>query len=298
MPRRFTDTSLRFPSVMHMKLPFHNIAIVGVGLIGGSLGLAIKKRSPGTQILGVGRNQNRLEMALRLGAIDAFRIDFDLGLKDQDLVVLATPVEHILDTLPSLGKSLNSGAIVTDVGSTKRAICKKAWESLPPHAEFIGGHPVAGRETVGVENSDADLFLNAPYVICPRPEGESKNVEHLRLLAEAIGAQPMIMSAEEHDVAMSYVSHLPQILSTALANLSVPEHVAISGSGFRDMIRLAGSPYSIWESILSTNRENIDMALETFIERLRTMRSALKDKGLAEEFLSAANTFRMVHKRR
>jgi prephenate dehydrogenase len=280
-----------------MDVPFHNIAIVGVGLIGGSLGLAIKKRLPETRILGVGRNQSHLEMALRRGAIDDFRSSHDYELEGQDLVILATPVENILAALPSLGEHLASGAIVTDVGSTKRAICEMAWRSLPNHAEFIGGHPVAGLETTGVENSDADLFVDAPYVICPKGGAGSDNVKRLRILVEAIGARPVIMSAEEHDVAMSYVSHLPQILSTALASLSIPEHVAISGSGLRDMIRLAASPYSIWESIFATNRENIDKALENFIERLQTMRSALREKGLAQEFSRAANVFRLVDRR-
>jgi prephenate dehydrogenase len=282
-----------------MGIPFHNIAIIGVGLIGGSLGLAIKKRWPGTCILGVGRNQDRLEMAVRLGAIDSYRTGGNCELKDQDLVILATPVENILATLSSssLGEHLASGTIVTDVGSTKRAICEKAWETWPDHAEFIGGHPVAGRETLGVENSDADLFVNAPYVICPRDETGSDSVERLRFLAEAIGAQPVIMSAQEHDIAMSYVSHLPQIISTALAGLSLPEHVAVSGSGFRDMVRLAGSPYAIWESIFATNNENIDRALDVFIERLQMMRSALRDKGLAEQFSKAAEVFRMVNRR-
>jgi prephenate dehydrogenase len=299
LQRRFAGILPRFQRVIKsMELPFQNVAIVGVGLIGGSLGLAIKKRLPGTHILGVGRNQDRLEMALQLGAIDDFRAGCDCGLEDQNLIILATPVENILAALPSLGKHLASGAIVTDVGSTKRAICNNAWGLLPHNVEFIGGHPVAGREAVGVENSHADLFVNAPYVICPGPGTASDNVERIRSLVETIGAQPVIMSAEEHDIAMSYVSHLPQILSTALADLSAPEHVAVSGSGFRDMVRLAGSPYSIWESILGTNRENIDKALEDFIERLQTMRSALKDKGLAEEFSRAGKMFRMVNKRR
>ena len=281
-----------------MDLSFHNITIIGVGLIGGSLGLAIKKRSPGTHILGVGRNQDRLEVALRRGAIDDFYAGHDYRLANQDLVILATPVENILATLPSLGEHLASGAIVTDVGSTKRAICEMAWRSLPSQVEFIGGHPVAGREGLGVENSDADLFANAPYVICPKFGSGSHNIERLRFLAELIGAQPVIMSAEEHDVALSYVSHLPQLISTALAGMSNPEHVELCGSGFRGLIRLAASSYSIWESIFATNRDNIDKALEDFMEHIQWMRSALRDKGLAEEFSRAAKVFKLANRRR
>jgi len=280
-----------------MAIPFNKIAIVGVGLVGGSLGLAIKKRSHGTRILGVGRSRDRLEIAARLGAIDSYRTGCDCELEDQELIILATPVENILAVLPSLGKHLASGAVVTDVGSTKQAICEKAWHWLPGYAEFIGGHPVAGRETLGVENSDADLFVNAPYVICPKAGTGSGNVERLSLFAASIGARPVIMSAEEHDMAMSFVSHLPQMLSTALAGLSMPEYIAVSGSGFLDMVRLAGSPYSVWESIFATNNENIDRALEVFIKHLQMMRSALKCKGLAEEFSKAANIFRMVNGR-
>jgi prephenate dehydrogenase len=280
-----------------MELPFRNIAIVGVGLIGGSLELAIKKRLPGAHILGVGRNREHLQTGLRLGAIDDFRVGHDCALEDQNLVILATPVENILAELPSLGRRLASGAVVTDVGSTKRVICEKAWASLPDHMEFIGGHPVAGREIPGVENSDADLFVNATYVICPKPGIASNNVDRLRLLAHTLGARPVIVSAEAHDVAISYVSHLPQLLSTALAGLTSPEHAAISGSGFRDMVRLAGSPYAIWESIFATNRDNIDRALEDFMNHLQMTRSALRDNGLAEEFSRAAKMFEMINKR-
>jgi prephenate dehydrogenase len=299
LQRPFTGILPKFECMVnYMEMPFRNVAVVGVGLIGGSLGLAFRKLFSKVHILGVGRNKERLEVAMRLGAIDDYRAGCDCALNDRDLVILATPVEHILDTLPALGKHLAPGAVVTDVGSTKRSICRKAWESLPEYVEFIGGHPVAGREVLGVENSDAKLFANASYIFCPRPGIKSENVELLHSLALAIGARPSILTPDEHDRAMSYVSHLPQLLSTALAGISISEHVAICGSGFRDMVRLAGSPYSIWESIFATNRDNIDKALEVFIEHLQMMRSALNDTDLADEFSRAANTFRMVQKLR
>jgi prephenate dehydrogenase len=281
--------------VIPMEIPFRSVAVIGVGLIGGSLGLALKKRLSDSHILGVGRNRERLELALRMGAVDDIRVGSDCELKDCDLIVLATPVEHILSTLPGLGCHLASGTVVTDVGSTKRTICGEAWRCLPDYVEFIGGHPVAGREVLGVENGDADLFAGAPYVLCPRAGVGTGNVERLKTLAAALGARPMIMDADEHDQAIAFVSHLPQMLSTALAGISRPEHVAISGSGFRDMVRLAGSPYSVWESILATNGDHIDRALEVFLEYLQTMRISLRKNNLAQEFSRAADVFRMVH---
>ncbi len=271
-----------------MYRPFNTIGIVGVGLIGGSLGLALKKSDPGVRILGIGRDAANLEVARRMGAVDAYALGPDDSLSACDLVILATPVEQILASLPALGDRLKGGTLVTDVGSTKRRICEQAWSCLPNSIEFIGGHPVAGREVSGVENSLANLFDGAPYVLCPRPGPATDNLSRLRSLVEQLGAKPIIMDPGEHDQAITWVSHLPQLLSTALANVSAGRGVEIAGSGFRDMIRLAASPYSVWKGIVESNTDNIDAALKSFIEGLERMRLALKQGRLSEEFESAA----------
>ena len=246
--------------------------------------MAIKKGAPRTQVLGVGRDASRLRLARDMGAVDDFAIDGVDALRQCDLVVLATPVEHIISTLETLGDRLSPGTVVTDAGSTKRQICHSAWDRLPASMEFIGGHPVAGRELTGVENSLSDLFKNAAYVICPRPGVGSENLARLESLIGLMGARSVIMTAEDHDKAIARVSHLPQLLSTALADASSSWEIKVSGSGLRDMLRLAGSSYSVWGGILESNADNIDLALEEFILRLQQMREALRDGRLADTF--------------
>ncbi len=275
-------------------MPFRKVGIFGVGLIGGSLGLALKRLIPPPFVLGVGRDSGRLEIARRMGAIDGWRTESGAELGDCDLVVLATPVEHILSVLPNLGGRVRPGSVVTDVGSTKHRICAEAWRLLPPEVEFIGGHPIAGREVAGVENCVENLFRGAPYVLCPRQDGSEANLLEVRHLVEGLGARPYVMSSEEHDRAIATLSHLPQLLSTALANVSGKERLELAGSGLRDMTRLAGSPYSVWESILATNGENIDRALGELIEHLLHVRSALRHGNLAEEFAGALEIHRKL----
>jgi len=278
-----------------MDIPFNKIGIVGVGLIGGSLGLALKKDAPTLRILGIGRMAERLDLARRMGALDEYATDLE-ALRDCDLVILATPVESILDLLEKIGGHLHHAAVVTDVGSTKRVICERAWRALPASVEFIGGHPVAGREVAGVENSLPGLFRGAPYVLCPRPGVGCLNLGRMQTVVEILGARLFVMTPEEHDSAIAWVSHLPQIISTALANVAGDQRTDISGSGLRDMLRLAGSPYSIWQGIFQTNRDNIDCALEQFIRYLERVRILLRDGSVSAEFGRAVEINRKIRK--
>ncbi len=267
-----------------METAFQRVGIVGVGLIGGSLGLAIKERAPQVQVLGIGRDAARLKQACDMGAVDDFVIDSADALRRCDLVVLATPIEHILSTLESIGDRLSPGTVVTDAGSTKRRICCLAWDRLPASVEFIGGHPVAGRELTGVGNSLPGLFRNAAYILCPQPGAASENLVRLESLVGLTGARSVIMSPEDHDKAMARVSHLPQLLSTALADAANSWELQISGTGLRDMLRLAGSSYSVWSSILDSNADHIELALEEFISYLQEMQGALRDGKLSDTF--------------
>jgi prephenate dehydrogenase len=272
-----------------MQPLFQNVGIAGVGLIGGSLGWALRKADPRINVLGIGRDRARLEVALRMKTVSEIATDLSAAVKDCDLIVLATPVERIFEMLAEISPYVTPGAVITDVGSTKRRICDEAAKHLPASVEFIGAHPVAGKEVAGVENSSADLFRNAPYVLCPPAEAGSQNLEKLRLMAESVGARPVIMSADEHDRTMAWLSHVPQLISTALANLGGRERIEISGSGFRDMTRLAASPYSVWKAIIDTNSDNIDFALKALILHLEKMRAGLKGGSfLPEEFEKAA----------
>jgi len=277
-----------------MGTSFERVGIWGVGLIGGSLGMAIKRAAPETHVLGLGRDAARLRRAREMGAIDAFELDGLRVLRDCDLIILATPIEHILLALESLGNHLAQGAVVTDAGSTKRRICSLAWDRLPSTVEFIGGHPVAGREVTGVENSLATLFEKAPYVLCPGPRSVPGNLSRLRSLVGLLGARPVIMTPEDHDRAIARVSHLPQLLSTVLANFTDVRDTEIAGSGLRDMLRLAGSSYSVWKGIFDTNPDNIDLALEDFVRYLQTIRDAMRDGSLSAHFENAQACYRKI----
>ncbi|MBI4484024.1 MAG: prephenate dehydrogenase [Acidobacteria bacterium] len=271
------------------------ITIVGVGLIGGSLGLALKAAHPGWRILGVGRHQDSLEKAVQRGAIDGYALEVSQGIAESDLVFLATPIREIIRLLKGIGGFLKPGSLVTDVGSTKRVICETAREFLPLEVRFVGGHPLAGREIAGIEHARADLFHGCAYALCPERTSESQLEEIVR----DIGAEPVLLEAHRHDEIVAYSSHLPQFISTALGRLLHGELSAparkLAGTGLKDMVRLAGSPYEIWQDILDTNRDNILKALQNYQEVLEELRESLKiEVELGEEFLRANKFYRLL----
>jgi prephenate dehydrogenase len=277
--------------------PFRRIVIVGVGLIGGSFGAGVRRRFPGVHVRGIGRAAERLEIALRRGAIDDFRVGLGReGLADRDLVLLAAPIEQVLADLETLGDLVAPGTVVSDVGSTKREICARARQKLPAGVRFVGGHPMAGKEVTGIEHSDPDLLAGAPYVLCPA-EGAEEALVRLRALVEGLGARPVVLAAEAHDAAVGWISHLPQLLSTALADVvlrsGIPpgELLPLAGGGFRDMVRLAGSSYDVWRSILETNVENVDAALGAAIACLADMRRQLGSSALDGHFERARKLY-------
>jgi prephenate dehydrogenase len=247
------------------------IAIVGVGLIGGSFALALRRAGLAARFIGVS-SPRTVERALALGVIDD-ALPLEVAAEQCDVLYLAQPIAQILETIDGLA-ALRSGALVTDAGSTKRTIMSRA-RSLP---RFVGGHPMAGKESRGVESADADLFQGRPYVLTePDP--------WLMEWIPRIGARPVILSAEHHDRLVALTSHLPQLVSTALASEigAEPETSRVAGPAAIDLTRLALSPYDIWRDIFSTNTESIDAALSAFIRRLEGLRSQLRS-GLHAEF--------------
>lgn len=271
------------------------MAIVGLGLLGGSFGLALKKAGFAGQIVGFARRDETRKQALRLGAVDQEFADVNDAVNGADLVILATPVAVILDQLPRLHPYLSPQALITDVGSTKRRICAIAAEFYVHGPLFLGGHPMAGKERSGLENADAHLFENARYVLTPlKPEDlHDPRVTAFHALVTAIGARPVITEPARHDRAVAYLSHLPQLLSSGLASL-IDEKQAVedlvlevAATGFRDVTRLADSPYSVWRDICLTNTENIQMALDALIQKLESIKLHLGDRELEREFLAA-----------
>jgi len=278
-----------------MDINFRQVSIIGLGLIGGSWGLALKKHGLAVRRTGFGR-ASTVARALAVGAVDEGTDDLGRAVRDADLIILAAPVGAILDCIPRLKDVASSRALVTDVGSTKRLICERARESFVDGPLFLGGYPLAGKERAGVENADATLFTNARYVLTPLEGGllEDPRVKAFISLVTAIGARPHIMDPARHDRALAFLSHLPQLLSSALASVIAEESletrlpVELAASGFRDVTRLAESPYSVWRDICLTNIENIQQALEALVEKLEFMKQHLSDHELEREFQQAS----------
>lgn len=274
------------------------VVIAGVGLIGGSFGLALKSAGFGGRILGVSSPQT-IEKALRRGAIDEGASLEDAAPR-ADLIYLAGPIRAILDTIPKLDGLARPGALVTDAGSTKRRICE-AGRGLRG-ALFLGGHPMAGKEKRGVEEAEAELFRGRPYLLAParREDLESGAAREFTGWLERIGAEVQVMTPEEHDRTVALSSHLPQLLSTALAAALADEERArwAAGPGLVDMTRLALSGWEIWRDILETNRDEIVWALERFGEDLHAVRAQL-ERGLPEEaFRRGAEFAKRLRERR
>jgi prephenate dehydrogenase len=273
---------------------FGRVSIVGLGLIGGSWGLALKKYGLAARRVGFGR-ASTIERALAADAVDEGTDDLGKAVRNADLIILAAPVGAILDCIPRLKDVASSKALVTDVGSTKRLICECARETFGNRLLFLGGHPLAGKERAGVENADAALFTRARYVLTPLEESdlEDARIQGFISMVKALGARPQIMDPASHDRALAFLSHLPQLLSSALASLIAEESLAaglpveLAASGFRDVTRLAESPYSVWRDICLTNLENIQQALEALIAKLEFMKRHLSDDELEREFQQA-----------
>lgn len=281
-------------------MAFERIAILGCGLIGGSFALGLKKNGYRGEILGWDREEV-LRKAEQRGAIDRGTTVLGEAVAEADLVYLATPVVLILELLPQVGQHARAGALVTDTGSTKARICRLAGEALPETVSFLGGHPMAGKEVTGIENADPELFVGAKYVVI-KEAGKADPSTSLGVTAaeeefldwvRRLGAEPVTMDAETHDWAAGLVSHLPQLLSTALASAVWDETdedglpISLAGSGFRDMTRLAASPYALWRDICLTNSDNLGRALERLEQKLERLRTLLRSKELAEEFEKA-----------
>ncbi len=274
---------------------FHRVSIVGLGLIGGSWGLALAKHGFPGRRAGCDR-KDILARALAAGAIDEGTEVLADAVRGADLVILATPVGAILELLTKFKPALSPQALVTDVGSTKRLIAERARAALGDAPLFLGGHPLAGKERSGFEHADPGLFENARYALTPlTPDHLSdERVKAFSRLLESLGARPFVSDAASHDRAVAFLSHLPQLVASGLASLIADQStedflpLELAASGFRDMTRLADSPYSLWRDICLTNVENIRPAVESLIEKLETMKHHLSDRELEREFKQAA----------
>src|SRR6204780_3823977 len=277
-------------------MAIRQITIVGTGLIGGSLALGLKKRKFAGRIVGCDREAT-LEKARNRGAIDDGFANPGDAVRGSQVVVLATPVLAIVDLIERLGPALPAKILLTDVGSTKTVVATQALKVFGKNAgrRFLAGHPMAGKELSGVDYADADLFQNAVWFLTPLP---GQNLENLSdgLVGEfagwidLIGARIAVVPPDEHDRLCAWISHLPQMISTALAAALVEEFgeeaplLAAGGRALREMTRISASPYSMWRDVAITNTKNIEDALLKLEQRLAHIRENLSTRALAEEF--------------
>jgi prephenate dehydrogenase len=268
-------------------------AIVGVGLIGGSLGLAWRRSGHFARVVGVERDAERSRAALASGAVDEATTDLARGVAGADLVVLAAPVRACLALLPAVARAASPGAVITDVASTKADLLA----AVPAGAIFVGGHPLAGSERSGVEAAAADLFRGATWVLTPASATPAWAVARVAAAVRAAGAEPRIMEASEHDRRVALVSHLPQAVAVALAAAADGEALTLAARGFRDMTRLAESSPAVWADVFATNRGQVLAAIDAFqaaLGRLRDAIAAGEDAAVAELFARAAAARRGV----
>ena len=273
--------------------------MIGTGLIGGSIGLAIREAHPSAQIVGFDGPET-LDRAVERGAVTEAASEIADAVANADIIFVATPLSSIPFVFEEIGPLLQEDAIVTDVGSVKTVVCDWAAEILPSRVHFIGGHPMAGSEHRGIEYADKYLLENASYVLCPSDSVPGDRLEDLIELLESIGARILILDSKRHDRIAAAVSHTPQLLAVALANVAATRNrtdeatLRLAAGGFRDMTRIASSPFHIWRDILSGNHDAILDSLAELSSELQRIRNRLieEDLGDIEDLFDGARTAR------
>ena len=269
---------------------FDKVAIVGLGLIGGSIALAVREKWPGSLVIGVD-DKAVLEKAMVRHAIDV-AADDPVVMADADLVVLAAPVRQNIELMKDLETHVQGHAVITDVGSTKRAIVASA-AVLPPRLTFVGGHPLGGAPRSGIDHARPDLFAGRPWLFTPATDTIGAAVDRLQQFVAGLGAETHVMSPADHDRMLAFISHLPQLTSTALMHVvgsaAGEKGLGLTGRGLADTTRLASSPASIWRDICATNADEIGAALDELVAVLQKLRNGLEaDEPVAQLFDSAA----------
>jgi prephenate dehydrogenase len=285
------------------QVPFARAAILGTGLIGGSFGLGLRKHFPAVTVTGFDRPEVA-DRALARGAIQRVAASLDDAVRDADLIYLALPIGRILEVLPRIAEHAKPGALVTDAGSTKAQICREAAKVFASGGtRFLGGHPIAGKETSGIEFADENLFVGSRYALIATENDSDARVLAFGEILKALGATPVWCDAETHDWAVGIASHLPQMLSVALAGVVRDEAdetglpLALAGPGLLDMLRLAGSPFNLWRDVTHTNKENISRALDRMTQAIDHLRVNLTSKELEEEFRGANEVYKSLKKK-
>jgi len=257
-----------------MKM-FNKVVIFGTGLIGGSMGFALKRKGLARQIIGFSRQKKNAELARRMGAIDRTAASLD-QVQDADLVILAAPVEAIINIAPELAKRLKKGCLVIDVASTKEKIVSRLNKLIP---DFVGCHPLAGSEKKGISNAQMDIFTDSICIITPVSGTGKSALKKARSLWKKLGAHILLMPAARHDRILAFTSHLPHTVAFSLIGSIPDKFLKISSGGLADTTRIAGSDEILWSQIFLSNRKNLLSSISSFQKKLAAFKSALANKN-------------------
>lgn len=269
---------------------FNKVAIVGTGLIGGSLALALKKRKLANEIIGVSRHKKSLLFAKRKGAIDRGSQSLDI-IKDADLVILATPVNVILNLTPKISKIVGKECIVSDVGSTKEKIVSILEKVFP---NYVGTHPLAGSEKRGIINAHSNMFKGSVCILTPTRYTNDKALSKIKILWNRLGARTILLTPKTHDKVLSFTSHLPHVVAFSLINLIPRKYLRFASTGLKDTTRIAASDSELWADILLSNKKNTVKTIELLQHKLSRIKFMIQksDKGQLNQILIKAKANR------
>jgi prephenate dehydrogenase len=258
------------------------VAIIGVGLIGGSIGLTLRQRALARTVVGIGRTASRLRIAEEIGAVSWATSDVRRGVADADLIVVCTPVGLVVDHVRQVRLTGRPSALITDAGSTKGNICRSLETSADGHGTFVGSHPMAGSEKSGPEFADPNLFEGCVTVVTPTASSPETRVAELEEFWRLLGARVLRMAPDEHDRAVAEISHLPHLLASALAACVDPRDLVLAATGWRDTTRVASGDVELWRQIFAENRCHVLQSLAKFEKVLSAFRLALEGNDSAE----------------
>lgn len=278
---------------MEDTLFFKKVAVIGVGLIGGSLAIVLRQKGLAGSITGIGRGLSNLQTAKRLGVVDDYTQDIAEGVRDADLIIVATPVLKISETVRKAVPFLKQGAIITDAGSVKKAVIDEVEPLMPEGVHFIPGHPIAGTEHSGVEAAFPELYVNRVCILTPTDKTDTWALDIVKRVWEAAGSRVVMMNPVTHDKILAAVSHLPHMIAYTLVNTVADvektgvDALSFSAGGFKDFTRIASSSPEMWSDICSMNRDSIVKMIEAFQRRLEGLKRLIQDsdlKGVKEDF--------------
>jgi prephenate dehydrogenase len=285
-----------------MRLHFNQAVIIGVGLIGGSLGMILRRKGLASTVVGAGRRIENLKTAVSVGAIDRYVVDPSEAVKEADLVILATPVDTYERHLQEWASRLRPGAIVTDVGSVKGELVERSERQMPAGVHFVGAHPIAGKEKTGAAAGSEDLFTGRRCILTPTKQTDPQALEQVQSLWQAAGATVLTMDPHLHDRILGAVSHLPHVAAFALMNALVDIRSEVpsldlaghSGGGLRDTTRIAASSPEMWRDIFLWNKDNVVACIRAYERSLGELRQLIQTEDGAgiEKLLERAKNER------